>query len=69
MEVMLTIIKARLPPRALGCYQDTLQIRTVEHRVLKFVDRFQNLSKESSCQQGEGIIIAQSIQEKMFRGI
>ena len=32
----------------------------------KFVDRFQDLSKESCSHQGEGLIITQSLQEKGF---
>ena len=34
-----------------------------------FADRFQDLSKESFCQQGEGLVITQSFLEKMFWGI
>ena len=34
----------------------------------KFVDRFQDLPKESYCQQGKGLIVTYSIQKKMLRG-
>ena len=35
----------------------------------KFVDRYQGLSKESCCHQGEDLTNSQSFQKKMFLGI
>ena len=37
--------------------------------MINLVDRFQDLLKEPYCDQGEGLIITYSFQEKMFRGI
>ena len=37
--------------------------------ITNFVDRFRDLSNKSCCQQGEGLIITQSLQERMFQGM
>ena len=41
----------------------------MEYGVVKFVDRFQDLPKESCCRQREGLILTESFQQKMLRGI
>ena len=56
-EKCLLFVKFEKTPPFLCCLLDPLKTDTAGSGVLKFVDRFQKLTKESCCRQGEGLII------------
>ena len=73
----------RLHSRALGCYRRQKILLFEEFEIIPphlfslldpltnrhSKDKFQNLSKESCCHQGEGLINTLSFQEEIIRGI
>ena len=57
----------KLPPRTLSCYKRWKKYNRAWSSMTNFVDGFQDLSKDSCCEQGEGLITTSTRQ--CFEGI